>query len=76
MTSRKIAEERDGLDLVSNPKDWNALIPENNEVWRWSAGDVATFQLLIDTRTLELYERLLVTISPVLPEHETVPQGK
>ena len=59
--------EDDGYDLVSNPAKWNAIIPERKESQRWSASDVATFQLLIDTRTLELYERILAFIEAALP---------
>jgi hypothetical protein len=46
-------------DLVWNPQEWNRLIPQGTDQQRWSLDDIATFQRLIDLRTLELYEKLL-----------------
>jgi hypothetical protein len=59
--------EDDGDDLVSNPAEWNAIIPERKEDQHWSASDIAKFQFLIDMRTLELYEHLLKFIEEALP---------
>jgi hypothetical protein len=57
----------DRFDLVSNPADWNKIIPKPKEHQYWSTNDVAKFQSLIDMRTLELYERLLEFIEAALP---------
>jgi len=56
-------------DLVSNPDDWNTIIPKDKSKQLWSSNDIATFQRLIDLRTLDLYERLLVDsgIESILP---------
>lgn len=43
-------------DFIENVPDWNALIEKNP----WSEDDVAAFQRLIDLRTLDVYEELLV----------------
>jgi len=43
-------------DLVQDTTPWDKLIEEP----RWNANDVATFQKLIDLRTLDIYESLLV----------------
>ncbi|MDP2370603.1 DUF262 domain-containing protein [Rhodoferax sp.] len=46
-------------DLVQNPDEWNKIILQNDDKCLWSKDDVATFQRLIDLRTLDLYENLL-----------------
>lgn len=46
-------------DLVPNPDDWNGIIPEDTNKQKWSKENIATFQRLIDLRTLHLYEELL-----------------
>lgn len=48
-----------GADLVPNPDDWNRIIPDDTNEQNWSADDIATFQRLIDLRTLDLYEKLM-----------------
>lgn len=65
--SLQLEERQDAYDLVSNPAEWNTIIPERKEDQRWSASDIAKFQFLIDMRTLELYERLFTVIEGVLP---------
>ncbi len=56
-------------DWVSNAVAWNRLIPQQGEHRLWSMDDVAAFQRLIDLRTLELYENILVEsgIVEILP---------
>jgi hypothetical protein len=66
--SLQLEERQDGYDLVSNPAEWNAIIPERKEGQCWSTSDIARFQFVIDMRTLELYERLLAVIEAVLPD--------
>lgn len=53
-------------DLVSNPTEWEALTSNDAP---WSKEDIATFQRLIDLRTLELYKKLLTEsgIKELLP---------
>ena len=46
-------------DLVKSPDEWNKVIFQNDDKCPWSKDDVATFQRLIDLRTLDLYENLL-----------------
>lgn len=53
-----VALERQA-DLVQNPDEWNKIILQNDDKCLWSKDDVATFQRLIDLRTLDLYENLL-----------------
>jgi len=48
-----------GADLVDDPAAWNSLIPRNSQR-PWNAIDIGRFQALIDLRTLQLYERLVV----------------
>jgi hypothetical protein len=60
-------------DLLPNPDDWNKIIQQ-----KWSRDDIATFQRLIDIRTLELYEKLLVesdieNILPPMPVESNLP---
>ena len=59
----------DDADLVPNPHDWNKIIPQGPKEQPWSKDDIATFQRLIDLRTLELYEKLLTEsgIETILP---------
>lgn len=56
-------------DLVSNPDDWNKIIPIDTRKQNWSKKDIATFQRLIDLRTLYLYEKILIEsgIGEILP---------
>ena len=56
----------DNGDLVSNPTEWEKLTSKDQP---WSKEDIATFQRLIDLRTLELYENLLTEsgIKELLP---------
>ncbi|MGA2224598.1 MAG: DUF262 domain-containing protein [Syntrophobacteraceae bacterium] len=54
-------------DLVDNPDDWNAIIPQDKNNQPWSKEKVTTFQRLIDLRTLDLYEKLLTGIDSILP---------
>jgi len=42
-------------DLVKNPDAWNRIISGQP----WSPGDIGEFQRLIDTRTLQLFEKLI-----------------
>jgi hypothetical protein len=50
---------KDGADLVRNPDEWTHFTSETPGKKKWSTDDIATFQRLIDLRTLELYETLL-----------------
>ncbi len=57
-------------DSVSDADEWNKIIPQaanNNK--RWSPNDIASFQRLVDMRTLQLYERILTEsgIEDILP---------
>jgi hypothetical protein len=56
----------DNGNLVSNPTEWEKLTSKDQP---WSKEDIATFQRLIDLRTLELYENLLTEsgIKELLP---------
>jgi hypothetical protein len=57
-------------DLVANIDEWNSIIPqEDNKYKRWSLDDIALFQRLIDLRTLDLYEKILIEsgIESILP---------
>lgn len=56
-------------DFIENPDDWNKIIPQDKNKRPWSKDDVAIFQRLIDLRTLDLYEILLVDsgIIKILP---------
>ncbi len=57
-------------DVVSNADEWNNIIPqEANKSRRWSLEDIASFQRLIDLRTLEVYEKILMEsgIERILP---------
>jgi Protein of unknown function DUF262 len=56
-------------DLVSNPTEWEALTSNDTKDYPWSKDNIATFQRLIDLRTLELYESLLTGsgIDDILP---------
>lgn len=55
-------------DLVENPQEWNDIIPQDTDKL-WLTKDIATFQRLIDLRTLELYKKLLTEsgIKSILP---------
>jgi hypothetical protein len=44
-------------DIIMNVSDWNALIGKKS----WAEDDVATFQKMIDLRTITIYEHLLIT---------------
>ena len=60
-------------DLVQKSDHWNRIIPQNKNQQLWSKDDIATFQRLIDLRTLDLYEELLIrsgieSILPPIPE--------
>lgn len=57
-------------DLVANADEWNSINPnssapdstgqqEASGKTKWNEMDVATFQYLIDLRTIELYEKIL-----------------
>ena len=61
----------DNLDLVTNSSDWNALILRDAND-HWSKEDIATFQRLINLRSLQLYENLLTKsgIMDVLPNEQ------
>jgi len=63
----------DNADFVSNPDDWNKIIPNDTKNQRWSKDNIASFQRLIDLRTLDLYEKILIEsgIKNILPS-ETV----
>jgi hypothetical protein len=56
-------------DLVSNPDNWNSIIPSGATKQRWSKDSIATFQRLIDSRTLDLYKKILIEsgIQNILP---------
>jgi hypothetical protein len=57
-------------DLVSTPEAWNKIIQGNICNQKWSNNSIATFQRLIDLRTLDLYETILTKsgIERILPE--------
>jgi hypothetical protein len=60
-------------DLVSNPDDWNKIIPIDTRKQNWSKEDIATFQRLIDLRTLDIYKILLDSgIKEILPPETVV----
>jgi Protein of unknown function DUF262 len=58
-------------DLVSNPWEWNSIIPLEGQTQYWSQNNIATFQRIIDLRTLDLFENLLTQggIETILPVH-------
>jgi hypothetical protein len=58
-------------DLVSNPWEWNSIIPLEGQTQYWSQDNIATFQRIIDLRTLDLFENLLTQggIETILPVH-------
>lgn len=60
-------------DRVNNHVDWNKIIPQDKNRQLWSKEDIASFQRLIDFRTLDLYEELLVDggIESILPPTKT-----
>lgn len=51
---------KDGPSCEKIAGEWNSIIPrkEDEKNWKWTAQRVAKFQFLIDSRTLDLYERL------------------
>jgi hypothetical protein len=53
----KIEDCDGGRDIIEGVPDWNALIGKNP----WGQDDVATFQKMIDLRTITIYEHLLIT---------------
>ena len=62
-------------DLVSNPGDSNSIIVDLL-TQPWSKNNIATFQRIIDLRTVELYEKILTesgieNILPPLPDLST-----
>jgi len=60
-------------DLVPNPDDWNKIIPIDTRKQSWSKKDIATFQRLIDLRTLDIYKTLLDSgIKKILPPETVV----
>jgi hypothetical protein len=64
-------------DLVSDSADWNSIIPRGDDSQCWSLDNIATFQRLIDLRTIELYEILLAesgieTILPIVVAHSNL----
>jgi hypothetical protein len=48
-------EPIDDSEIVTCPASWNKLIAKPS----WSKGDIASFQRLIDRRTLDLYKKLI-----------------
>jgi hypothetical protein len=65
-------------DFVSNPEAWNKVISISTNCRGWSEESIKAFQGLIDSRTLDLYEKILVEsgiekILPVDPETNTSP---
>ena len=64
--NRSIEPLEDSGDHISEVCAWNALIEKD----RWTHGDVAAFQRLIDLRTIKLYEMLLTDgrIASILSE--------
>jgi hypothetical protein len=56
-------------DLVQKPSEWNQIIPKDKNKQLWSKDDIATFQRLIDLRTIDLYKELLTMsgIESLLP---------
>ena len=58
----------DNADFVVEPDDWNKIIPKESETQNWSKEDIATFQRLIDKRTLDIYKEILDRgIKDILP---------
>jgi hypothetical protein len=57
--------------LILNGEEWNSIIPSGDDHKPWSLRDVALFQQLIDSRTIALYEELLVGggIDSILPKN-------
>lgn len=57
-------------DIIMNVSDWNALIEKNS----WAEDAVATFQKMIDLRTITIYEHLLIAggLKDFVTEPETV----
>jgi hypothetical protein len=62
--NHEIEPVKDDGDLISNPLAWNKLIGKS----KWSREEVSTFQLLIDSRTLDLHQKLLDGIAFLLVE--------
>jgi len=67
-----------GLDL--NLADWNKIIPQDPDKQPWSQDDIATFQRLIDLRTLDIYNKLLTEsgiegILPTSPKQQSTDFG-
>ncbi|WP_034995698.1 DUF262 domain-containing protein [Beijerinckia mobilis] len=62
-------------DLMSDYDKWNNLIPEQRKNQPWTLSDVATFQRLIDLRTLAIYEKILTEsgIELLLSNHVPAP---
>ncbi|MEQ1603063.1 MAG: DUF262 domain-containing protein [Methylococcaceae bacterium] len=46
-------------DLVTNPGEWNKIIPNDLKKQSWTKENISTFQRLIDLRTLFLYKKIL-----------------
>lgn len=61
-------DDRKRFDLIENVAAWNELIPEGAGHQRWTREDVASFQRLIEGRTVALYGTILREgILPSLP---------
>lgn len=60
---------KNNADFVLNHDDWNEIIPQDTIKQNWSKENIATFQRLIDLRTLELYKIILTQsgIEKILP---------
>jgi hypothetical protein len=64
----KLIETEECGALLTNIEEWNSIIPLEENHTPWSLGDIATFQRLIDSRTLDVYEALLGSgIEAILP---------
>jgi len=60
---------KNNADLVLNPDDWNKIIPNDTTKECWSKEHIVTFQRLIDSRTLDLFKKILTEggIEKILP---------
>ena len=54
--ANRIEDGEGERDIIENVPDWNALIDK----YPWSEDDVAAFQKMIDFRTIQIYEHLLI----------------
>lgn len=58
--AREIEVLENDWDFVKDADAWNRLIRKAKKKSPWNTHDVAAFQKLIDLRTLDVYEKLLV----------------